>query len=223
MKYVHFFSNVSSYNQERTNNYIEPWVSYTQGDIMNYNKPKGTVRMILDSGASCSFKTNFLTYQEASQLLESIGGAWPFWQVFDPFKLEIEGPVSGWSVDFSESCCYSVTLPDGIEMVGYDENYQNGIFNISEPLGKDGLISSYPSDYGFEIHLPSSVLCIGMGFLMQGGKYSTNIIIYYPGTTQQWNNLTFLPGWHSTPYYNGNHLIIRCSNGDILDPPNGAD
>lgn len=37
-KYVHKFANQAAYNQARDNNYIEPWVSYTEGKGLDYNK-----------------------------------------------------------------------------------------------------------------------------------------------------------------------------------------
>ena len=37
-KYVHKFANQAAYNQARDNNYIEPWVSYTEGKGLNWNK-----------------------------------------------------------------------------------------------------------------------------------------------------------------------------------------
>ena len=37
-KYVHKFANQAAYNQARNNNYIEPWVSYTEGRGLDYNK-----------------------------------------------------------------------------------------------------------------------------------------------------------------------------------------
>ena len=39
MKYIHYFGSEAAYNQARNNNYIEPWVSYTEGRGLDYNKP----------------------------------------------------------------------------------------------------------------------------------------------------------------------------------------
>ena len=39
-KYVHKFANQAAYNQARNNNYIEPWVSYTDGKGLDYNKSR---------------------------------------------------------------------------------------------------------------------------------------------------------------------------------------
>ena len=39
MKYLHYFETESEYNQARDNNYEEPWVSYTEGEGLDYNKP----------------------------------------------------------------------------------------------------------------------------------------------------------------------------------------
>ena len=39
MKYIHYFGTEAAYNQERNNNYIEPWLSYTEGKGIDYNKP----------------------------------------------------------------------------------------------------------------------------------------------------------------------------------------
>lgn len=38
MKYIHYFGTEAAYNQERNNNYIEPWISYTEGKGIDYNK-----------------------------------------------------------------------------------------------------------------------------------------------------------------------------------------
>ena len=38
MKYYHYFGTESEYNQARNNNYKEPWLSYTVGKGINYNK-----------------------------------------------------------------------------------------------------------------------------------------------------------------------------------------
>jgi hypothetical protein len=38
-KYIHYFGTEAEFNEERTNNYIEPWVSYTEGGDVVYNKP----------------------------------------------------------------------------------------------------------------------------------------------------------------------------------------
>lgn len=46
-KYVHFFETNAEFNEERTNNYIEPWVSYTvEGDYVAYNKPPITYNVV---------------------------------------------------------------------------------------------------------------------------------------------------------------------------------
>ncbi len=39
MKYIHYFETEPEYSQARDNNYIEPWVSYTDGKGLDYNKP----------------------------------------------------------------------------------------------------------------------------------------------------------------------------------------
>ena len=38
LKYIHYFSTESEYNQKRGNDYIEPWVSYTEEKGIDYNK-----------------------------------------------------------------------------------------------------------------------------------------------------------------------------------------
>lgn len=41
--YIHHFGTVNEYNTERTNNYYEPWVSYTdENEEVNYNKEEQT-------------------------------------------------------------------------------------------------------------------------------------------------------------------------------------
>jgi hypothetical protein len=42
MKYYHYFGTESEYNQARDNNYEEPWLSYTEGKGLDYNKPDYT-------------------------------------------------------------------------------------------------------------------------------------------------------------------------------------
>ena len=37
MKHLHYFENQAAYNQARENNYIEPWVSWTAGQGLDYN------------------------------------------------------------------------------------------------------------------------------------------------------------------------------------------
>ena len=38
MKNFKYFENETAYNTERNNNYSEPWVSWTVGKGVNYNK-----------------------------------------------------------------------------------------------------------------------------------------------------------------------------------------
>ena len=38
MNYLHYFESQSDFDQERQSNYIEPWVSYTEGHGIDYNK-----------------------------------------------------------------------------------------------------------------------------------------------------------------------------------------
>lgn len=40
MKYLHYFETTSAFETERNGNYREPWVSYTSGKGLDYNKPK---------------------------------------------------------------------------------------------------------------------------------------------------------------------------------------
>lgn len=40
MKYLHYFETISAFETERNGNYKEPWVSYTVGKGLDYNKPK---------------------------------------------------------------------------------------------------------------------------------------------------------------------------------------
>ena len=38
-KYIHYFETEAEFNEARANNYIEPWVSYTEeGGVVAYNK-----------------------------------------------------------------------------------------------------------------------------------------------------------------------------------------
>ena len=37
-KYLHYFDSETAFTQERTSNYVEPWVSYTEGRGVDYNK-----------------------------------------------------------------------------------------------------------------------------------------------------------------------------------------
>lgn len=39
-RYIHYFETEAEFNQERNNNYTEPWVSFTEGKGVDYNKTK---------------------------------------------------------------------------------------------------------------------------------------------------------------------------------------
>lgn len=38
-EYIYYFETEADFNQARSNNYSEPWVSYTEGKGVDYNKP----------------------------------------------------------------------------------------------------------------------------------------------------------------------------------------
>lgn len=36
--YIHYFESETEFNQTRSNNYTEPWLSYTEGKGIDYNE-----------------------------------------------------------------------------------------------------------------------------------------------------------------------------------------
>lgn len=45
-RYTHLFHSTAEYEQERSNNYVEPWVSYTENVGTNYNMSEEQKRLI---------------------------------------------------------------------------------------------------------------------------------------------------------------------------------
>ena len=60
VKYVHYFSNVSTYNEARNTGYEEPWLSVTEGVGLNYNKTMREKYLTFDivSGGTVMFRCN---------------------------------------------------------------------------------------------------------------------------------------------------------------------
>ena len=78
LKYLHYFPDVSSYNQARENGYEEPWLSVTEGIGINYNKDyeeEYFTLVLLGAGTVTLYDYGY--GEDSSELYYSKnGGAW---------------------------------------------------------------------------------------------------------------------------------------------------
>ena len=76
-KHIRYFETEAEFNQARENEYVEPWVSYTEGEGVNYNKSKDeklletpfTIEALGSGNISWNLKTKTLQYSKN-------GGGW---------------------------------------------------------------------------------------------------------------------------------------------------
>ena len=110
MKYIHYFGTEAAYNQERNNNYIEPWVSYTVGKGIDYNKVGGSEQ-----------EEDYSVYLEMPFTIEALGSGEISWDLGE-LTVEYSKNNGPWITMDSETTI-SVVQGDEIAFLGENNMY----------------------------------------------------------------------------------------------------
>ena len=75
--YIHYFRTEAEFNQVRNNNYTEPWLSYTEGKSVEYNKTK-----LWDGGSILDLRG--VDNNPNLELKDPQTGSYPDWVTHNP-------------------------------------------------------------------------------------------------------------------------------------------
>ncbi len=124
MKYLHYFETEEGFIEERNNNYIEPWTSYTEERGIDYNKPD---------------------YNKIPFTIEALGDGNITWGL-DSKSVQYSKNGSSWET-MNSSTTISVVQGDEIQFKGTNENYShNGISSTASFNVKGNIMSLIDAD-----------------------------------------------------------------------------
>lgn len=126
-KYVHKFANQAAYNQARENNYIEPWVSYTEGEGLDYNKPD---------------------YTKIPFTITALGGGNISWGLSDK-TVQYSKNKGSWETMDSETTI-SVVEGDEVQFRGTNTNYDSNSISSTAQFNVCGNIMSLTDGNNFK-------------------------------------------------------------------------
>ena len=114
------------------------------------------------------------------------------------------------SASFSSSKVVSITLPNGIQKInGQVFGFCLQLTNIDIPDGVTAIGNYVFNESALEsVNLPNSITSLGVGVFSQCRNFDA---IYYNGTIEQWNNISFGEDWDTDT----GHYIIYCTDGNI--------
>ena len=123
MKYLHYFRTESAYNQARENNYVEPWVSYTEGKGLDYNKAGGGQSEV---------------YSQIPFTIEALESGTISWNL-EALTVEYSKNNGPWTTMDSET---SISVVQGDEVAFIGENNMYAYFNEDEEYVPLNIIST---------------------------------------------------------------------------------
>ena len=126
MKYIHYFGTEAAYNQERNNNYIEPWVSYTEGRGLDYNidytKIPFTIEALGSGNITWALGTKTVQYSKN-------GGSWE---------------------TMTKDTTISVVEGDEVQFKGTNTNYSENTISSTSQFNVKGNIMSLTNGDNFK-------------------------------------------------------------------------
>ena len=162
-KYIHYFETETEFNEERTNNYSEPWVSYTEGvDMVNYDKTEDEKRL----------GTPFT--------IEALGSGNITWKL-DTKTVQYSKNGGSWETRNSATTI-SVVRGDEVRFKGTNQDYYGNSISSTAQFNVKGNIMSLTN--GDEFVIADTVNAYGFYSLFSGCTYlvsASDLIL--PATT----------------------------------------
>jgi hypothetical protein len=146
-RYIHYFETETEFNEARTNNYVEPWVSYTEEvGVVAYNKPD---------------------YTKIPFTIESLGSGDITWGL-DTKTVQYSKNGGPWET-MDSGTTISVVEGDKIQFKGTNTNYSANTFSVTTQFNVKGNVMSLTDGDDFET--ANSVNTHSFEYLFRGCCY----------------------------------------------------
>ena len=159
--YIHYFESETEFNQARKNNYIEPWVSLTEGEKVAYNKSKDEKLL------------------ETPFTIEALGSGNINWALGDK-TVQYSKNGSSWET-MDSGTTISVAEGDEVQFKGMNTDYSGNTISATAQFNAKGNIMSLADD---EFETADTINANGFRSLFSG---CTNLIsasdLKLPATT----------------------------------------